>query len=346
MNARIDLHALADVSVSPLLQSRDFPLVIRPHRAALDAVAWARAHREALDHLICRAGALLFRGFEFQRLDRFEAFVDVVSPDEWVDYREAATPRSTVQGHIATATEYPAELRIYVHNENSHVTSWPLYLFFHCRVPACEGGHTPLADCRAVYRRLAGGIAQRFLESGWLYRRNFVARNSLRWQKVFGTETCEGVERYCAENYMNARWNNGALTVRYRRWAALEHPRTKEYVWFNHGTFFNPYTLEPQIKELYGSLDEDALPYNTYYGDGTPVAIDVLRTLDEAYQAETISFPWQAGDVLMVDNMRLAHGRQAYRGERQVLVAMKSMVRCQDVAPPDTYSLPDANGPA
>ena len=338
MNAQMNVETLRDVSVRKMLEGREFPLQITPNREGCDLVSWAGEHQVAIDQLICRAGALLFRGFDVRRAETFEAAANAVSPAEWVTYREASTPRTHVSGNLFTATEYPPPMRIYVHNENSHVTSWPLYLFFYCRTPATTAGHTPLADCRAVYRRLPPAIVAKFVEKGWMYRRNFGAVSSVPWQKTFGTDNREDVERYCRENYMEADWTNTGLSVRYRRWAALTHPRTDDRVWFNHGTFFNPYTLEPTIKELYSALGEDSLPYNTYYGDGSPVEPETMRILDEAYAAETISFPWQSGDVLMVDNMRLAHGRQPFSGRREVLVTMKWRILCEEIAPRETYA--------
>jgi hypothetical protein len=135
-------------------------------------------------------------------------------------------------------------------------------------------------------------------------------------------------------------WSGDALTVRYRRWATLRHPRGGEVTWFNHGTFFNPHTLEPALKSAVLAMGEDRMPYNTYYGDGTPIEQATVATLDAAYEAETVSFPWQAGDVLMIDNMRIAHGRTSYRGPRQVLVAMRRNVRCTELASDDQYAPP------
>lgn len=339
MNTVADPALLDDVSIQPLLADRDYPLLIRPLRDGLDPVAWAKEHRPTIDQLICDAGALLFRGFDLPHYESFEAFVDAASAAEWVNYREAATPRSHVSGHLFTATEYPPELRIYVHNENSHVTSWPLYLFFYCQSPASTGGHTPLADCRRVLQRLSPRIRDRFLDQGWLYRRNFSASSSIPWQKTFGTASREDVEQYCRDNHMAAEWTEAGLSIRYRRWAVLRHPRSGEMTWFNHGTFFNPYTLEPAVREMYSELGEDALPYNTYYGDGAAIDSETMRVLDEAYAAETISFPWQRSDALMIDNMRLAHGRQPFRGPRKVLVAMKRKIACEEIADLQSYAL-------
>jgi hypothetical protein len=72
---------------------------------------------------------------------------------------------------------------------------------------------------------------------------------------------------------------------------------------------------------LHGSGVDD-LPNNTYYGDGSPIESSVLDEIREAYRREAASFAWQEGDILMLDNMLVAHSRNPYVGRREVLVAM------------------------
>ena len=40
------------------------------------------------------------------------------------------------------------------------------------------------------------------------------------------------------------------------------------------------------------------------------------------YETHTVREPWQPGDLMIVDNIRTAHSREAYEGSREVLVAM------------------------
>ena len=333
------LNGVSGVSIAPLFEHVDFPLLIEPTDPIADPMAWAGEHRATVSELVGKHGALLFRGFPLLGAANFEAFVNGLCPADWVEYREASTPRSHVNGHVFTSTEYYPDFRIYVHNENSHVTSWPLYVFFHCQRPAAEGGHTPVADCRGVYQRLPAHIVDRFTRTGWLYRRNFHPGSSVTWQKTFGTDHRADVEAYCRENHMVARWNGDTLTIKYRRWAALRHPLTNDMTWFNHGTFFNPHAMEPALKGAVFEMGEEKMPYHTYYGDGTPIDEATIKTLDAAYAAETVIFPWHRGDVLMLDNMRMAHGRTSFRGQREVLVAMKRRIRCSEIAAPDQYAL-------
>ena len=82
-------------------------------------------------------------------------------------------------------------------------------------------------------------------------------------------------------------------------------------------------TLEPSVRDaLLADYEDSDLPTNTFYGDGSPIEPEVLDYLREAYRRETVIFSWQANDVLLLDNMLVAHGRAAYTGERKVLVGM------------------------
>ena len=75
---------------------------------------------------------------------------------------------------------------------------------------------------------------------------------------------------------------------------------------------------DPLIREF----GMDGLPYNTCYGDGCPIELDVAEHLRDAYAREKVVFPWQSGDVGLLDNMSVAHAREPYTGPREVLVAM------------------------
>ncbi len=50
-----------------------------------------------------------------------------------------------------------------------------------------------------------------------------------------------------------------------------------------------------------------------------------MQEILAVYQACEVSFAWQQGDIVLVDNVLTAHARNPFSGERKLLVAMGSM---------------------
>jgi alpha-ketoglutarate-dependent taurine dioxygenase len=299
----------------------EFPLIVQA-TGVTDAGGWAVAHSDAVQAALQEHAAVFLRGFPVDTGAEFQEFARALSGGSWAEYTEKATPRSHVSGSVFTATEYPADRSIFVHNESSHVLRWPRYLYFWCDVPAAEGGETPLCDTRRVHRELPEGIRRRFAREGWVYQRTFGNGIGFSWESVFNVATMAELEEYCAANNMALRQRDDRVSVRYRRWATVQHPDTGVSSWFNHGVFFNRWNLEPELQEFAEELGEDALPYNTFHGTGEPVARETVEEIRRVYGRATVSKQYQHGDVLLVDNIAAAHGRHPYRGDRRVLVTM------------------------
>jgi len=64
------------------------------------------------------------------------------------------------------------------------------------------------------------------------------------------------------------------------------------------------------------------VPRNAYYGDGTPIEPESLEEIAAAFDEESVAFSWERGDVVLVDNMLAAHGRNPYEGARRIIVGM------------------------
>ena len=311
------------VRTEKLLPDTDLPLALLPTVEDLDLISWAGSHREFIQSLLLRHGGLLFRNFRISSPTEFQQFVTAVA-GEPLAYKEQTSPRSRVQGNIYTSTEYPPEHIIFLHNENSYSSTWPLKIMFFCVTAPVEGGETPIADVRRVFARIPEKIRDRFAQDGWMLVRNFGTGYGLPWQTAFQTENKEEVNQHCIASGIQTEWLSGdRLRVRQRRSAIRKHPVTGELVWFNHATFFHVSTLAPEIRAgLQAELAEEDLPYNTYYGDGSQIEPEVLDILRDAYRQETIKFPWQEHDLLLLDNMLAAHGRSAFQGPRKIVVGM------------------------
>jgi alpha-ketoglutarate-dependent taurine dioxygenase len=205
-------------------------------------------------------------------------------------------------------------------------------LWFLCTKAAKQGGETPIADSRAVFNRIDPKIRERFMQKKVRYTRNYGLGLDLSWQNAFQTESKSEVEAYCRGAGIEFEWLDEAhLRTHQVCQAVASHPKTGEMVWFNQAHLFHLSNLKPEIRESLLTLFKEAdLPRNAYYGDGTSIEPAVLDEIREIYRQEAVLFPWREGDMLMLDNMLIAHGRAPFVGPRKVVVGMAELFANQD----------------
>jgi alpha-ketoglutarate-dependent taurine dioxygenase len=299
------------------------PLVIEPRINGVDLALWIRENRELISTYLSIHGGILFRKFGIHNAAGFEDLIQGLSGD-LMNYAYQSTPRDRVQGNIYTSTTFPKDQQIPLHNENSYTNIWPMKIWFFCQQPTISGGQTPIADSRLVYQRLDPEIRSSFSERHVKYVRNYGEGIDLPWQKVFQTSDRSEVESYCREMSIGWQWSEGA---RLRTWqvqqAVAQHPQTGEKVWFNQAHLFHITNLGREVQEsLMGVLGPEYLPRQAYYGDGREIEEGVLAEIKRTYEEVAVEFMWERGDVLLLDNMLMAHGRRSFTGSRRVLVGM------------------------
>ena len=320
---RISLAPETLVKIAPLQSESVLPLLVEPTLADLSLTDWVSHNRPSITQWLHHHGGILFRGFQVQGVEDFNGFIRAIAHPS-MPYTYRSTPRSQVQGHVYTSTEYPANRTIPLHNEMAYTRQWPLRISFYCMHPPDSGGETPIADSRRILECIDPAVRSRFQKQGVLYIRNYGGGLDLPWQEVFQTQERQVVETYCRQAQIEFTWyGDDQLQTRQIAQAVATHPHTGETVWFNQAHLFNINALDPAVREnLLASVATDRLPRNTYYGDGAEIPAAVLDMINQAYASEAILFPWQAGDVLLLDNMLATHGRQPFSGARRVLAGM------------------------
>lgn len=313
------------VKTSYLGDSRRFPLVVTPNASDVDLPGWAKANLGLIESNLLQHGAVLFRNFNISSAEDFESFAQAICPELFGEYGDL--PREELGGKVYGSTPYPEEKAILFHNESSHLPRWPLKIWFFCVKAATVGGETPILDCREVYRLLDPKIRNRFEEKGLLYVRNFFDGLDVRWQQFFGTEDPSRVEEQCRALGMTIEWKqNGSLKTRQRCPAVRRHPKTGETIFFNQIQLHHLDCLDDDVRGAVLSIfGEEEAPRNVFYGDGSSIETSVIQEITDLYKQTAVAFPWQEGDVLMVDNMLTAHARNPFRGQRKILVAMAEM---------------------
>ncbi|MCD0500627.1 TauD/TfdA family dioxygenase [Achromobacter sp. MY14] len=299
----------------------ELPLLLTPASAGEPVMMALARLRAQIDTALITVGGVLLRGFDVPSVDAFKSFAAAFGHD-LLSYEFASTPRSAVSSGIYTSTEYPAHQHIPLHNEQAYTRDWPMKIWFHCVKAAPQGGETPIADSRNIYRRMPAAIRERFA-AGLLYVRNY-GDFDLPWQDVFNTNEPSRVEAFCRQSGIEWEWlDDGALRTRQLCQGVEHHPLTGEAVWFNQAHLFHASGLQPEVREsLEDILGVENLPRNVYYADGRPIPDEVFDEVRAVLADETVTFGWQDGDVMMLDNMLVAHARTPFSGPRKVVVAM------------------------
>lgn len=322
----------------------DLPVEFRPGKppvvapppglSYVAALAWLEDRRTAIRTELLRHGAVLLRGLPVREPSQFAEIRDRMV-ERRAFYREKATPRSAYGADIYSSTDLPPMQSIRLHNENSYTLEFPGLLLFCCLVAPSEGGATTVADGRRILDDLPADLVGRFRRRGWLLTRNYHSHVGLPWRTVFGTTSPTEVESYCERNLIGCAWtDDSGLRTAQRRSAIVRHPVTGEEAWFNHAAFWSRWSLDEEVREVLGTTyGEDGLPFDTAYGDGTAIAPSEVDVLNAAYDRATLRDRWRSGDVLLVDNILAMHGRDAFRGDRSILVAMGDPVPLDACSP-------------
>ena len=178
-----------------------------------------------------------------------------------------------------------------------------------------------------------------------------------RWDEMFQTTDRALVEAKCRENGIEFEWIGGGqpgsarpsadgdrLRLTNVQPAARPHPDTGEPVWFNHAQVFHLSAASGELKRVarrpgqarsafFAALAAglvavkrrtsapEAQAMHTTFGDGSEISDSDMEAVRDAIWKNLVAYPWQRGDIVLIDNAAVSHGRFPYRGPREVHVA-------------------------
>jgi hypothetical protein len=295
----------------------DGPLRLRADDS-IPARSFIAAHVSELQVALSRIGCVLLRGFSVDDLADFRLAVAQLCTSLIDDYGDL--PPSTVTGAYE-ATPYDNRLDIQFHNEASHTPTAPSRQFFFCEQAAAEGGQWRVVDGRRVAARLPSDLVDRFARNGLRYSRRFIPHVDVSWQRFLKTTDEHEATTIATALGYDARWDTGTriLTLT-RRAPALLHDGT---VWFNQIMLHHRLALPERSRAaLTRAFGDGPFPREVSFGDGSVIDEETLVQVRQALEDEAVDIETHSGDILLINNILVAHSRAPYRGDRRVRVVL------------------------
>ncbi|MEU3528578.1 TauD/TfdA family dioxygenase [Streptomyces sp. NPDC038707] len=272
---------------------------------------------------LVREKGLVFRGFGITE-DTLDKALDHLLPNR-LAYVHGNSPRTKVGGNVYTSTEYPQEFDISMHNEMSYAHAWPSRLAFFCQTQPGTGGATPVLDSAKWLAILDPEVREAFA-GGVRYVQNLHDGYGLgkSWQDTFETSERADVETFLKGAGAEWEWRrDGSLRVESQRPSTTRHPVTGVEVWFNQADQWHPSGLgDDTAAELYSILSADELPQSVTFADGGEIPAEYVVQIRDRGLESAVNVDWRTGDLMLIDNVLLAHGRRSFTGDRRILVAM------------------------
>lgn len=283
---------------------------------------------DEVTNLFKERGFLGFTGFNAD-MDTFEKFSNQFSTD-YMDHTGGGSLRQVINKTgdktiLSVAYNYnPNEgqfgdkeqktFGLPLHADRSYTHSQPPLMWFHCMVPAKNDGQTTVADGVTLYDQLSDRSKEVFENNQIDYIRTYVDGE---WQLWANTDSLDQVREYCKENELDLTITPDKTVRTHSLRSAVVKPR-----WTDKKAFVNSIPIvDWQEEKLKSQRSVVRL------ADGSPIPEDVRKDMWKVCDANTHNIVWNPGDLVMVDNTRMMHGRRAFTGrDRQISVRMARTV--------------------
>jgi hypothetical protein len=303
----------------------DSPVADFPHIFAGtgDLSAYITANKIDIDVALSKAGAVLMRGFDVPTASEFDAAVGAYDEPNF-PYKESLSNavRVNLTPRVFTANEAPPTTSIHLHHEMAQTPIYPSKLFFYCEIAPTEGGATPLCRSDILIEQLAKaepGLVNAFEMLGVRYTNVMPGADDVgsgqgrSWRSTLGVDDRTSAEqRLRSLEYVWEWGDDDSLRATTPTLPAVRG------IGSGRKSFFNQL-----IAAFRGWSDSRNDPSKSVtFGDGTPITGPDMAKAIELADALSYDHQWQAGDVVLVDNYTVMHGRKPYTGKRRVLASL------------------------
>ena len=287
-------------------------------------------HNQTMD-LLHQAAAVLLRGFEFDA-DSFVKFSDSCcasfSTYAGGAFRFRSLDRLSLGagGTLLSTTGAKQGFPIPLHGEMYYQKERPDTLWFFCKQAPEAFGQTTIADGQQIFEALPLRSKELLRSSKLRYVRDLSAED---WPTTFQTNDLDELRKICEEG-------NAKLTVRLDNsiqieftCSALVNGRNGREIFINN--LISVWRFEQETRagvneSVLGKDISQRPPLSVRLEDGAEPPEWLITDIEKASDALTADVAWQNGDVLVLDNRRMLHGRRKAIGcDREILVRLGNL---------------------
>ena len=319
---------------------RTVPIEIRHDAASgMSESESLAAQREAILAQLEKGGAIWFRGFELMKSkEGFQQFYDQLELKPCQDPLASVGARAVVskKGAMYEAVNKPSRAKFFVgmHNESTFKRTNRLGAFV-CFKAADKGGEFLLADGQAVLADLDKEVLGRLYDKGVRFSNaelpifDFLRSAGPLKEPLMPVFKAVG-EFAVAQKIdmeLELKWaENDKDGLRLQAFSPAQsavnrHPTTGEPAFFCNVHSHSRYLRDTRDAAVEGGLGETtgASKFNVtdmFYGDGSEIPVADLEHINEVIMKNLVYVPMTEGDVVLVDNYQVMHGRDVFEGER------------------------------
>ena len=309
-------------------QGHVFPLLYLagrevPNDGLSQVCAWVETNRQELSEQLSAHGAILLRGFGINSDQDFDQLIQAFA---WPNFTYADSLSNAVRRNrterVFTANEAPADVSIFLHHEMAQTPVYPSRLLFYCEQAADAGGATPI--CRSDIllnhlRQRAPSFVATCLAKGVRYSQTMPLHDDLdsgqgrSWGSTLTAQTQTEAEAKLTKLGYTWVWQvDQSLSVTTPVLPAIRELADGRSVFFNQ-----------LIAAFCGWKDaRNSGEKSISFGDGAAIQYSDMTIAIELADELSFDIPWQAGDVALVDNFLVMHGRRPFQGTRKVLASL------------------------
>ena len=262
----------------------------------LDNVSILELDQEEIISLFKSKGILLFRRFDVDT-DIFKQFSNLLSID-FINYAGGAFSRRVINGDetLLSVNDFKSEIKL--HGEMYYQQNIPLMLWFFCANPPLENGETTVCDGRQFFNEISSSTKELFNKK----KLKFTVRISQEdWQKKYQTDDLNKLHEMCQKNKTHLTVNDDqSIMLEYICPAIIPSRCGKYQVFIN--SLLPTKQLSPKILK---------------FEDDSEISDEVMSELNEIAEKITTEISWQKGDILMIDNTRILHGRRIFSDDQR-----------------------------